>query len=400
MNILVLNAGSSSLKYQLININSEEVLAKGSVERIGSENTFFRYKADKLECETEIEEGSFQNSVDYVFKTLIDQKLGIIKDLNEIDAIGHRIVHGGERFRKPCILDGEVMAELNKNSDIAPLHNPANIMCIEACKKIVPHIPMVGVFDTAFHSTLPRKAYLYAIPIEAYEEYRIRKYGFHGISHDYVAKRAAHLAGRDVCDLKIITCHLGNGSSVAAVNRGEAVDTSMGFSPLEGVMMGTRSGDIDPTAVKYLAEKMDMSFDEAICYLNKKSGVLGVSGLSNDFRDVLFEAENGNTRAELAISMFCYRIKKYIGAYAASMNGADIIAFAGGIGENSAQIRKMILEDMDYLGVILDDDRNNSKEKEKLISDPKGKTSLMVIPTNEELSIARETDKICSLNFK
>lgn len=397
MIVLVINAGSSSLKYQLIGIDGENVLAKGSVERIGIGGAFIKHKVDGKVYKQDIDKTDHENAVKYVFEALTNNEYGIVKDINDIDAIGHRVVHGGEEFRESMLLNNEVMEVLKENADIAPLHNPANIACIEACKKFAPNAAMVGVFDTAFHSTIPAKGYLYAIPMEAYTEHKIRRYGFHGISHNYVSSRAAEICGKDISELKIITCHLGNGSSVAAIKQGEVVDTSMGFTPLEGLIMGTRSGDVDPTIIQYLVDKANMSLDKAIEYLNKKSGVLGISGLSSDFRDLEDAAAAGDEKAELALDMFSYRVKKYIGAYISVMNGVDIIVFTAGIGERGPIIRDKVLSNMSYLGIQLDKEMNDKTIEEDIISTKDSKVSVMVIPTNEELMIAKETQRICKV---
>lgn len=396
MVILVINAGSSSLKYQLIDIEDEKVLAKGSVERIGIGGAFIKHKVNGETFKQELDQINHEKAVEVVFEALINDEYGIIKEISDIDAIGHRVVHGGEEFRESMLINDEIMQVLKDNADIAPLHNPANIACIEACRKVAPDVSMVGVFDTAFHSTIPPKGYLYAIPMEAYTEHKIRRYGFHGISHSFVSSRAAEIFGKDIKDLKIITCHLGNGSSVAAIKNGEVIDTSMGFTPLEGLIMGTRSGDIDPTIIQYLVDKADMSLDKAIEYLNKKSGVLGISGLSSDFRDLEDAAAAGDEQAELAMDMFSYRVKKYIGAYISVMDGVDIIVFTAGIGERGPIIRDKVLSDMSYVGLYLDKDKNDVCTEEDIISTKDSKVSVMVIPTNEELMIAKETKRICS----
>jgi len=396
MVILVINAGSSSLKYQLLNADTEEVLAKGSVERIGLDDGIFSYKADTNKIKEDIGKVNHHEAVCYVLDALINKQYGVISKLEEIEAVGHRVVHGGEDFRESHLLDDRVMNVLKDNIDIAPLHNPANIVCIEACKNLLPNIPMVGVFDTAFHQTIPPKGYLYAIPMEAYKKHKIRRYGFHGISHNYVANRTAEILNKDIIKLRLITCHLGNGSSVTAIKYGEVIDTSMGFTPLEGLVMGTRCGDIDPTIIQYLINKTGMTLDEAITYLNKKSGVLGISGISSDFRDLDKAIENGDENAELAIDLFCYRVKKYIGAYVAAMGGVDAIIFTAGIGENSPEVREKIFNDMDFIHTYLHEKKNYSKDKEKIISDADSEVTVMVVPTNEELMIARETVLVCN----
>jgi len=396
MIILVINAGSSSLKYQLIEMNSEEVLSKGVAECIGMDNGMLTNKTKGIKTEIKLGKINHQQAVGYVLGALTNEKYGVIDHFDEIDAVGHRVVHGGEEFRETHLLDDDVMNVLKDNVELAPLHNPANIMCIEACKRRMPNVSMAGVFDTAFHHTMPPESYLYAIPMEAYKKHKIRRYEFHGISHCYVAMRAAQMLNKDLDSLKIITCHLGNGSSASAIKNGKVMDTSMGFTPLEGLAMGTRCGDIDPTVIQYLINKMDMTLDEAINYLNKKSGVLGISGISSDFRDLDRAIENGDKNAELAIDMFCYRVKKYIGAYIAAMDGLDAIVFTAGIGENSAEVRTKIIGYMSYINTYLDESRNHSNEREKIISDAMSKVTVMVIPTNEELMIARETQRVCS----
>lgn len=395
MIILVINAGSSSLKYQLINTDDEKVMSKGCAERIGIGDVLLCHQSGEEHTEIELGSVDHEQAVHVVLEALTDKKYGAIAVLDEIDAVGHRVVHGGEEFCKSHLLNDEVMKTLKDNIDIAPLHNPANIISIEACKKHLPHVPMVGVFDTAFHQSILPKSYLYAIPMEAYEKYKIRRYGFHGISHNFVSNRAARIMKKDINTLKIITCHLGNGSSITAVKNGKVVDTSMGFTPLEGLAMGTRSGDIDPTVIQYLINKTGITLDEAINYLNTQSGVLGVSGISSDFRDLFAAIAKGDAKAELAVQMYCYRIKKYIGAYIAAMGGVDAIVFTAGIGENSAEVRQRIIEDMDYIHIYLDEEKNNSSEREKIISDSNSKATVMVVPTNEELMIARNTLLVC-----
>jgi acetate kinase len=393
MNILVINAGSSSLKYQLIDSGSEKVLAKGLVERIGLAGSVLKHAPDgrdKVEIKEEIKDHTA--AVSLVLKALTDKKHGVIKNLSEIGAVGHRIVHGGEKFSGSVLLSEDVMQAIRDNIELAPLHNPANIMGIEACAANLSDVPMAGVFDTAFHQTMPKKAFLYGLPMNAYKNYKIRRYGFHGTSHKFVAFRTAEILKQDINDLKIITCHLGNGSSIAAIKGGKVLDTSMGFTPLEGLVMGTRSGDIDPTVVQYLMNKINMSLEEAINYLNKKSGVLGLSGVSSDFRDITQAAKEGNMDAAVALEVFCYRVKKYIGSYAAAMGGVDVIVFTAGIGENDLNIRRMVMEDMDFLGCRIDDAKNNgARGAETIISTDDSKVKIMVVPTNEELMIARET---------
>lgn len=395
MNILVINAGSSSLKYQLIDAESEKVLAKGIVERIGIDHTVLKHSPsgkEKVVIEKEAKDHTM--AVRMVLNALTDKEYGVIKDLKEIGAVGHRVVHGGEKFSGSVELTADVMQAIRDNIELAPLHNPANIMGIEACRANLSDVPMVCVFDTAFHQSMPQKAFLYGLPMEAYKKYKIRRYGFHGTSHKFVAFRTAEILGKDLKDLKIITCHLGNGSSIAAVKDSKVADTSMGFTPLEGLVMGTRSGDIDPSVVQYLMNKINMTLEEAIDYLNKKSGVLGLSGVSSDFRD-LWEASNeGNENAKLALEVFCYRVKKYIGAYAAAMNGVDVIVFTAGIGENDADTRSMVIDGLEFLGTEMDEAANQARGVEKIISTPDSKVKIMIVPTNEELMIARETYQI------
>lgn len=392
MKILVINCGSSSLKFQLIDMDSSEVIAKGLCERIaidGSRIVYTPKGKDKIKKEYPMP--SHNEAIEIVLKTLMDSEIGVIKDANEISAVGHRIVHGGEKFKSSAIIDDNFIKEVEACSELAPLHNPANIIGINACKKLMPNTPMVGVFDTAFHQTMPQKAYLYGIDYDYYTKYKVRRYGFHGTSHSYVSKQAAKVAGADIKNSKIIVCHLGNGSSVSAVLNGESVDTSMGLTPLEGLIMGTRSGDLDPAILKFVADKEGLDLAQITDVLNKKSGVLGLSKLSSDFVDL----ENGylekNEGAIRAIEAFCYRLAKYIGGYVAAMNGVDIIAFTAGIGENSSHIRKITCEYLGYLGIELDDAQNQKRGEDTIISKPNSKVKVMIIPTNEELAIARET---------
>lgn len=395
VNILVINAGSSSLKYQLINIENERVLAKGVYDRIGTENSVLTHK---MLCSRFVINKPVLNhleAVKTVLDTLASREHGVVANMSEIGAVGHRVVHGGEKFSQSLLLTDEVMRVLKENISLAPLHNPANIMGIEACMKHIPNVPMAGVFDTAYHHTIPPKAFLYAIPMEAYKKYKVRRYGFHGTSHHYVADRVGEILGKDIRTLRIITCHLGSGSSIAAIKHGKVIDTSMGFTPLEGVAMGTRSGDIDPGVLQYLMDRLDMTLTEAMAYLNKQSGVLGISGISSDFRDLFQAMEQGNKNAKLAVDVYCYRVKKYIGAYIAAMGGADVIAFTAGIGENVPQIRQMVIDDMDFLETKLDKNKNNIREQEAVLTNDDSKVTVMVVPTNEELMIARETYTVC-----
>ena len=396
MKILVLNCGSSSLKYQLLDMESETVLAKGLVERIGLEGS--RLIIDLPGREKVKKEQPFANhevAINAVLEELVREEYGILKSLEEITAIGHRIVHGGERFSGSVIIDEEVLNAVEECVQLAPLHNPPNVLGIKACQKLLPNTPQVGVFDTAFHQTMPKKAYLYGVPYNWYEKYGIRRYGFHGTSHKYVAFKASEILGKPLRELKIITCHLGNGSSVAAVKEGKSVDTSMGFTPLEGLMMGTRSGNIDPAIVTFIQEKEGLSAAQVNDILNKKSGVLGISGYS-DFRDIEERASAGDDKAKLALEMFCYQVAKYIGAYAAAMNGVDAIVFTAGVGENSEVVRREVCKYLGFLGAILDEEKNKIRGKETLISTPDSKVKILVIPTNEELMIAKETLELVS----
>ncbi|MFO7151669.1 MAG: acetate kinase [Bacillota bacterium] len=392
MKVLVINCGSSSLKYQLFNMEDESVLAKGLVERIGIEGSVLKHQPagkDKVEIKAEIP--NHKVAVKMMLEALLHEEYGVIKDLKEITAVGHRVVHGGEKFSGSVRIDDKVMETLKECINLAPLHNPPNIWGIEAVKEILPDVPMVGVFDTAFHQTMPEKAYLYGLPYELYEKYGVRKYGFHGTSHRYVSMRAAAMLNRPIETLKLVTMHLGNGSSISAVDGGKSVENSMGFTPLEGIIMGTRSGNMDPYLPLFVMEKEGIPLEKMNEYLNKKCGVLGISGVSSDFRDLEEAASEGNRRAKLALEMFAYQAKKYIGAYAAAMNGLDAVVFTGGIGENSSLMRKMICEDMDYFGIKIDEKKNNVRGKEADISAEGSKTKVLVIPTNEELMIARDT---------
>lgn len=393
MKILVINCGSSSLKYQLIDMEGEEVLAKGLVERIGIEGSQVKHEtSDKGKIIIKEPMEDHKRALELVLQAIVDEEHGAIKSMDEIGAVGHRVVHGGEDFSSSVIIDEAVMVALKKNIELAPLHNPPNIMGIEACKELMPNTPMVGVFDTAFHQTIPADNYIYAIPYEFYEKYKIRRYGFHGTSHKYVALRAAEILERDIKDLNIVTCHLGNGSSVTAIEGGLSVDTSMGFTPLEGLAMGTRSGDIDPAIIPFLMDKEDMTFEEVNNMLNKESGVLGISGLSSDFRDLEIAASEGNQRAELALKVFTNRVKKYIAAYTAQMCRVDVLIFTAGIGENSDTIREMICDGLECIGIRIDKSLNKGvRGKEALLSKNLASATIMVIPTNEELMIARET---------
>lgn len=391
MNVFVVNCGSSSLKYQLIDSDTEEVIAKGLCERIGLDGRLTHKSANKEAVVKECDMPDHKCAVSYVLEALTDSQSGVIRDLSEIDAVGHRIVHGGERFAASVVITEDVIAAIEECNDLAPLHNPANLIGIAACRALMPAVPMVAVFDTAFHQTMPKKAYLYGLPYEYYEKYKVRKYGFHGTSHSFVSKRLLELIGKREQESKVIVCHLGNGSSVTAVRNGESVDTSMGFTPLDGLIMGTRSGSVDPAIVQFLAGKLSCSVDDVMNILNKKSGVEGISGVSSDFRDLDKASTEGNERAKTALEMFAYRVAQFVGSYAASMNGVDAIAFTAGIGENNAKMRQSICEYLGYLGVEIDSTANNVCGEEKKISGEQSKVSVYVIPTNEELAIARET---------
>ena len=395
MNVLVINCGSSSLKYQLINSDSEEVLAKGLCERIGIDGRLV-YQKEGLDKEiTEAPMPTHKEAIQMVLDALVNPKTGAVKSLAEIDAVGHRVVHGGEKFSDSVVITEEVIAQVEECNDLAPLHNPANIIGIIACQALMPNVPMVGVFDTAFHQTMPEKAYLYGLPYEYYEKYKVRRYGFHGTSHSFVSKEAASYLGMDLNNSKIIVAHLGNGASVSAVLNGKCVDTSMGLTPLEGLVMGTRSGDIDPSIMEFIAKKENLDIDGVMDVLNKKSGVAGMSGVSSDFRDLEAAYNEGNERAIAAVEVFSYRVAKYIGAYAAAMNGVDAIAFTAGIGENTSFVREKIMAYLGYLGIKIDRVTNDkTRGVEALISTADSSVKVCVIPTNEELAICRETVKL------
>jgi acetate kinase len=395
MIILVINCGSSSLKYQLINTENAEVMAKGLAERIGINGSLLTHQVGDKKTKIEQDMKDHKDAIKMVLDALIDKDHGIIKSMSEINAVGHRVVHGGEVFSDSVLINDNVLKTLMDCIELAPLHNPANIDGIKACQEIMNCTPMVAVFDTAFHQTMPENAYLYAIPYEYYLKYKIRRYGFHGTSHKYVSVRAAKMLNRPIEDLKIITCHLGNGSSITAVKGGKSIDTSMGFTPLEGLPMGTRSGDIDPSIIPYLMQKENLSTEEVINILNKKSGVYGISGISSDFRDLeeAVEKEN-NERAKFALDVFEYRVKKIIGSYVAAMGGVDAIVFTAGVGENGINIRKSILNGLEFLGFNIDEEKNKIRGKEIIISTDDSKIKIMVIPTNEEYMIAKDTEKI------
>lgn len=391
MNVLVINCGSSSLKYQVINSGTEGVLAKGLCERIGIDGRLVYEPAGGEKEITEAAMPTHKQAIQMVIDALMNEKTGVIKSLDEIGAVGHRIVHGGEKFAASAIITDEMIQAVEECSDLAPLHNPANLIGVRACQELMPDTPMVGVFDTAFHQTMPKEAYLYGVPYEYYEKYAVRKYGFHGTSHSYVSRRAAAILDKPYESLKTIVCHLGNGASVCAVKNGQSVDTSMGLSPLEGLVMGTRSGDIDPSAVEFIAKKEGLDLAGVVSVLNKKSGVMGLSGVSSDFRDLEAAEKAGNERAATAQQVFNYRVLKYIGAYAAAMNGVDCICFTAGLGENNGVIRKQICDNLAYLGIQIDDEANSKRGEEIVISTPDSKVKVLVVPTNEELAIARET---------
>ena len=393
INVLVINCGSSSLKFQLINSQSEDVIAKGLCERIGIEGSQITYTpagGEKYETVTPMPDHT--RAIELVLKELTDPERGVVKSLDEIGAVGHRLVHGGEKFASSTLINDEVIKAIEECNDLAPLHNPANLIGIRACRELMPDTPMAGGFDTAFHQTMPQEAYLYGVPYRFYEEHKVRRYGFHGTSHSFVSRRAAEILGREYEDLKFIVCHLGNGASISAVKNGKCVDTSMGLTPLEGLIMGTRSGDIDPAIIEYLCNKEDKSVHEILNVLNKESGVLGLSGgFSSDFRDLEKAYREGDQAAVRAMKTFIYRVVKYIGAYTAAMNGVDVICFTAGIGENNAFIRTSVCEYLAYLGISIDGEANAKRGEEVVISTPESSVKVLVVPTNEELAIARET---------
>lgn len=395
MNILVINAGSSSLKYQLIDMNGEKVLAKGLCDRIGLSCSVIKHKTlDGKAIEKEIVMSNHLDAIKQLIAVLTDQQVGVIKSLDEINAVGHRVVHGGEKFFSSVIIDDEVVKTIEECEELAPLHNPPNVTGIKACTEILKGVPQVAVFDTAFHQTMPKKAYIYPLPYEYYEKYKLRKYGFHGTSHKYVSERAAILLNKPYDQLKIVTCHLGNGSSVTAVDCGKSVETSMGFTPLDGLAMGTRCGTIDPAAVTFLMNKEKLTTEQMDEIMNKKSGVYGISGVSSDFRDLDDAVEKGNERAELALQIFAYQVKKYIGAYACAMGGLDAVVFTAGIGENNPGVRQRICSNLEFMGIKIDPEKNKSKGVEIDISAEGAKVRTLVIPTNEELAIAKETIRL------
>jgi acetate kinase len=391
MKVLVINCGSSSLKYQLIDSESEKALAVGICERIGIDGRLVHTPAggEKVVKESNME--THEEAIKMVLAALTDADHGVIGSLDEIGAIGHRVVHGGEKFATSTVINADVIAAIEECNDLAPLHNPANLIGIRACMRIMPNVPMVAVFDTAFHQTMPPKAYLYGLPYEYYEKYKVRRYGFHGTSHSFVAKKAVEMAGLDINNSKVIVCHLGSGASITAVRNGKSVDTSMGLTPLEGLIMGTRSGSIDPAIIEFIASKENKNIEEIMDILNKKSGVYGMSGVSSDFRDLEVAYTNGNEKARVAFEVFCYRVAKYIGSYVAAMNGVDVIAFTAGLGENDKNVRREVLSYLEFLGIKLNEENNNTRSLQIMISTDDSKVKACVIPTNEELAIARET---------
>lgn len=399
MKILVINSGSSSLKYQLFDMENEQVLAKGLCERIGIPHSFIKHTYDNgKEYRVELELKDHSDAIREVINVLTDKEHGVIKSMDEISAVGHRVVHGGEKFYKSALIDEKVLNAIEECIQLAPLHNGPNMIGIQACKKLMPNVPMVAVFDTAFHQTMPKEAFLYALPYELYEKKGIRRYGFHGTSHKYVSERAAALLNKPIEELKIVSCHLGNGSSICAIKNGKSVDTSMGYTPLAGVPMGTRCGCIDPAIVISLMEREKYDASMLNELLNKKSGVLGISGISSDFRDLDEAAEKGNERAALALEIFEYQVRKYIGAYAAAMGGIDVLIFTAGIGENNGVMRKNIVSGLEFLGIEIDDEKNSQRGGERDISKDGARVRTLVIPTNEELAIARETLKLTNNN--
>ncbi len=391
MNVLVINCGSSSLKYQLIDSDTETVLAKGLCERIGIDGKLTYQKAGLAKETSEPAMPTHKEAIQLVLDALVNEKTGAIKDLSEVEAVGHRIVHGGEKFASSALITDEMLAAVEECNDLAPLHNPANLIGINACKDLMPGVPMVGVFDTAFHQTMPEKAYLYGLPYEYYEKYKVRRYGFHGTSHSFVSKHMAEFLGMDINNSKIIVAHLGNGASISAVKDGKCIDTSMGLTPLEGLVMGTRSGDIDPAIMEFIAKKENLDIAGVMNVLNKKSGVQGISKVSSDFRDLEEGMNNGNPLCAAAIEVFSYRVAKYIGSYVAALNGVDAIAFTAGIGENAPTVRAKVCEYLGYLGITLDQEANGHRGEDLIISTPDSKVKVCIIPTDEELAIARDT---------
>ena len=395
MNVLVINCGSSSLKYQLLNMQNESVLAIGLAERIGIEGSQLKHETlgkDKVVLKKPMP--NHKEAIKIVLDTLTDKEMGVISSLEEIQAVGHRVVHGGEKFASSVLITEEVIEAMDDCIELAPLHNPPNIIGIRACQELMPNVPMVGVFDTAFHQTMPEYSYIYPLPYELYKELGIRKYGFHGTSHKYVSQRLGEITGQDITKMKIVSCHLGNGASLAAINNGKSMDTSMGLTPLEGLAMGTRSGNLDPAIITFLMEKKNLSIDEVNNLMNKESGVLGISGVSSDFRDIEDAVKLGNKRAQLALDKYYFIVRKYIGSYAAAMGGLDAVIFTAGLGENSPDARATICEGLEFLGIEIDPERNNVRGKETLISKEGTKVQVYLIPTNEELMIARDTEII------
>ncbi|MCI5643334.1 MAG: acetate kinase [Peptoniphilus sp.] len=395
MKILVINCGSSSLKYQLIDMETEELMAKGLVERIGIEGSRIKHETigkEKKTIETPMQD--HKRALELVMESLTNEEYGAIKSLEEIDAVGHRVVHGGEDFAKSVVIDEKVLKGIEDNVEIAPLHNPPNIMGIKACQRLLPNVKQVAVFDTAFHQTMPEESYIYALPYEYYEKYKIRRFGFHGTSHKYITNRAAEMLGKDVNEVNLITCHLGNGSSICAVKNGKSIDTSMGFTPLEGLAMGTRCGDLDPAIIPFIMEKENLSTEEINTLINKKSGVLGISGVSSDFRDIEAARDEGNKRAKLALDIFEKRVRGYIGSYMTELDHVDAIVFTAGVGENSIEMRESIVNGLKSLGIKIDPERNNVRGEDKLISADDSSIKIFVIPTNEELMIARDTKEL------
>lgn len=395
MKILVINCGSSSLKYQLIDMETEELMAKGLVERIGIEGSRIKHETigkEKKTIETPMQD--HKRALELVMESLTNEEYGAIKSLDEIDAVGHRVVHGGEDFAKSVVIDEKVLKGIEDNVEIAPLHNPPNIMGIKACQRLLPNVKQVAVFDTAFHQTMPAESYIYALPYEYYEKYKIRRFGFHGTSHKYITNRAAEMLEKDVNEVNLITCHLGNGSSICAVKNGKSIDTSMGFTPLEGLAMGTRCGDLDPAILPFIMEKENLSTDEINTLINKKSGVLGISGVSSDFRDIEAARDEGNKRAKLALDIFEKRVRGYIGSYMTELDHVDAIVFTAGVGENSIEMRESIVNGLKSLGIKIDPERNNVRGEDKLISADDSSIKIFVIPTNEELMIARDTKEL------
>ena len=397
MKVLVINCGSSSLKYQVLEMKTETLLCKGLVERIGIEGSILTHEKEGMDkFVLEIPMKDHKEAIGHVLNTLVDKSYGVAASMDEIAAVGHRVVHAGESYSSSVLITADVINALEKCVSLAPLHNPPNLLGIAACGELMPNTPMVGVFDTAFHQTMPPEAYIYALPYEYYTKYGVRRYGFHGTSHKYVSERAAKMLNKEIKDVKVITCHLGNGASIAAIDGGKVIDTSMGFTPLEGLVMGTRCGDIDPAIIDFICGKEDLSIAQMNDILNKKSGVLGISGVSSDFRDIEAAADQGNKRAALALKIYANKVKFYIGAYMAEMNGADAIVFTAGLGENGINMRQSICSNVESLGIVLSEKRNDVRGKETVISKDESKVKILLIPTNEELMIAKDTYEIVS----